>query len=127
MTEAARPGRSAIERLLNPRSVAVVGASATPGSLAGAVLGNLDRFAFTGDVHLVNANRQEINGRPCLPSAADLPQGVDCAVLTIPRAGIDSWRQKRSPFTIAPKGTRRLTVAPVLGKDVRGVVASIRF
>ena len=88
MTEAARPGRSAIERLLNPRSVAVVGASATPGSLAGAVLGNLDRFAFTGDVHLVNANRQEINGRPCLPSAADLPQGVDCAVLTIPRAGI---------------------------------------
>jgi acetate---CoA ligase (ADP-forming) len=43
MTEAARPGRSAIERLLNPRSVAVVGASATPGSLAGAVLGNLDR------------------------------------------------------------------------------------
>ena len=88
MTEAARPGRSAIERLLNPRSVAVVGASATPGSLAGAVLGNLDRFAFTGDVHLVNANRKEINGRPCLPSAADLPQGVDCAVLAIPRAGI---------------------------------------
>ena len=42
-------------------------------------------------------------------------------------AGIDAWRQKRSPLTIAPKGTRRLTVAPVLGKDVRGVVASIRF
>jgi acyl-CoA synthetase (NDP forming) len=88
MTEAARPGRSAIERLLHPRSVAVVGASATPGSLAGAVLGNLDRFAFAGDVHLVNANRREINGRPCLPSAADLPQGVDCAVLAIPRTGI---------------------------------------
>ncbi len=42
-------------------------------------------------------------------------------------AGIDAWRQKRSPLTIPPKGTRRLNVAPVLGKDVRGVVASIRF
>ena len=42
-------------------------------------------------------------------------------------AGVDAWRQKRSPLSIAPKGTRRLSVAPVLGKDVQGVVASIRF
>ncbi len=80
--------RPAIERLLRPRSVAVVGASATPGALGAAVLGNLDRFGFTGAVHLVNANRKEIGGRPCLASPADLPQGVDCAVLAIPRAGI---------------------------------------
>jgi uncharacterized protein YcfJ len=42
-------------------------------------------------------------------------------------AGIDAWRQNRSPVTIAPKKAGRLTVSPVLGKDVRGVVASIRF
>ncbi len=90
MTEAAaaRPARSAIERLLRPRSVAVVGASVTPGALSAAVLGNLDRFGFAGDIHLVNANRKEINGKPCLASTADLPPGVDCAVLAIPRAGI---------------------------------------
>ena len=80
--------RPAIERMLRPRSVAVVGASATPGALGAAVLGNLDRFGFTGAVHLVNANRKEIGGRPCLASPADLPEGVDCAVLAIPRAGI---------------------------------------
>jgi acyl-CoA synthetase (NDP forming) len=90
MSEAAAvpPARSAVERLLRPRSVAVVGASVTPGALGAAVLGNLDRFGFAGDIHLVNANRKEINGKPCLASTADLPPGVDCAVLAIPRAGI---------------------------------------
>jgi hypothetical protein len=38
-------------------------------------------------------------------------------------AGIDAWHQKRT----VPAGTRRLTVAPVLGKDVQAIVATIRF
>ena len=88
MTDAASPGPTAIERLLRPRSVAVVGASETPGALGAAVLGNLDRFGFSGDVHLVNANRKQIGGRPCFASTAALPEGVDCAVLAIPQAGI---------------------------------------
>ena len=78
--------QAAIARLLRPRSVAIIGASATPGALGGNVLGNLERFGFRGDIHLINPNRTEINGRPCLKSAADLPEGVDCAVLAIPRA-----------------------------------------
>ena len=79
---------SAITRLLRPKSVAVVGASSTPGSLGGGVLGNLDRFGFSGDVHLINPTRADINGRPCLKTTDDLPYGVDCAVLAIPRAGV---------------------------------------
>ncbi len=85
---AAAPARSAIERLLRPRSVAIVGASPSPGSLGAGVMANLGRFGFKGDVFLVNQNRREIDGRPCLASAQDLPMGVDCAVLAIPRAGI---------------------------------------
>ena len=42
--------REAISRLLNPRSVAVVGASDKPGSLGGSVLRNLDANGFKGDV-----------------------------------------------------------------------------
>jgi hypothetical protein len=42
-------------------------------------------------------------------------------------AGIDAWRQNRAPVTIAPTRHTRLVVSPVLGKYVRGVVASIRF
>ncbi len=80
--------QAAIGRLLRPRSVAIVGASPTPGSLGGGVLGNLIRFGFTGDIHLVNPTRTEIDGRPCVPTTRDLPQGVDCAVLAIPQKGV---------------------------------------
>jgi acetate---CoA ligase (ADP-forming) len=79
---------SAIERLLRPRSVAIVGASATPGALGAGVLANLERFGFAGDIHLINPNRDEINGRPCLRSTYDLPHGVDCAVFAIPSSGM---------------------------------------
>ena len=81
-----KPG--AISRLLRPKSVAIFGASSTPGSLGGGVLGNLERFGFKGDIHLINPSRTDINGRPCLKSADELPHGVDCAVLAIPRAGV---------------------------------------
>jgi acyl-CoA synthetase (NDP forming) len=80
--------RSALHRLLRPRSVAVVGASAAPGSLGASVLENLERCGFGGTVHLVNPRRREVAGRPCLASPDDLPEGVDCAVLAIPRAGV---------------------------------------
>src|ERR1700756_1121227 len=80
--------RSAIERMLRPGSIAIVGASPSPGALGAQLLANLERFNYRGDIHLVSATRAEINGRPCLKSAWALPEGVDCAVLAIPRAGI---------------------------------------
>jgi acyl-CoA synthetase (NDP forming) len=79
---------AAIDRLLNPRSVAIVGASPTPGALGASVLGNLERNAFKGDIHLINPKRDEIGGRKCLKSVDDLPDGVDAAVLAIPRAAV---------------------------------------
>jgi acyl-CoA synthetase (NDP forming) len=80
--------RRSIERMLRPRSIAIVGASPTPGALGQSLLANLERFAFAGDLHLVSATRSEIGGRPCLKSTSELPDGVDCATLAIPRAGI---------------------------------------
>src|SRR5580704_3865825 len=82
------PMRAAIERMLRPRAIAIVGASPSPGSLGAGLLANLERFAFGGDIHLVNAGRAEIGGRPCVASTSALPAGVDCAALAIPRAGI---------------------------------------
>lgn len=77
-----------VARLLRPRSIAIVGVSPEPGSFGGAVLANLEKFAFRGDIHLVSRTRSEINGRPCLPSIDDLPEGVDVAVLAVPAGGI---------------------------------------
>ncbi len=80
--------QSLIERLLRPRSVAIVGASPTPSSFGASVLRNLENAGFSGDIHLINPKRTEINGRPCIASVDDLPEGVDCAVLAIPKAGV---------------------------------------
>lgn len=77
-----------VQRLLRPRSIAIVGASATPGSLGAAVQANLRRLAYRGEIHLINPNRSEIGGQPCLRSIEELPVGVDAAVLAIPRAGV---------------------------------------
>ncbi|KAB0616281.1 acetate--CoA ligase family protein [Castellaniella defragrans] len=78
-----------IERMLRPRSVAIVGASATRGSLGASLLGNLERNGFAGDIHLINPRRAEIGGHPCLPSVDRLPYGVDVAVLAIPQPAVN--------------------------------------
>jgi acetate---CoA ligase (ADP-forming) len=77
-----------IERLLRPRSVAIIGASDKPGALGASVLANLERNGFSGDIYLVNPKRDEIGGRKCYPSVDALPAGIDAAVLAIPRAGV---------------------------------------
>lgn len=84
-TEMAAAVRPDIGRLLRPRSIAIVGASATPGALGASVLGNLERNGFAGDIHLINPKRSEIAGRACLASVDQLPEGVDVAVLAIPQ------------------------------------------
>jgi acyl-CoA synthetase (NDP forming) len=73
-----------LSRLLTPRSIAIVGASPTPGALGASVLANLDRHGFAGDIHLINPKRDTIGARACLKSIDDLPHGVDAAVLAIP-------------------------------------------
>ena len=82
------PMNLSLERLLRPRSIAIVGASDKPGSLGASVLANLDRAGFAGDVHLVNPRRSTIGDRLCVGTVDDLPAGIDAALLAIPRAGV---------------------------------------
>ena len=79
---------AAIARFLRPQSVAVVGASDKPGALGATLLSNLDRNGYAGAVYPVNPKRETIGGRTCYPSVDALPEGVDVAVLAIPRAGV---------------------------------------
>lgn len=86
--------REQISRLLKPKSVAIVGASDKPGALGGTVLSNLQRNRFDGALYPVNPKRDEIAGLPCCKSVGELPMGVDCAILAIPRPFVlDTMRQ----------------------------------
>lgn len=87
MANEAGVSRAAVGRLLRPRSVAVVGVSEDPGSIGGRSLANLDAFGVT-DVHLVSRTNAMVHGRSCVSSIDDLPDGVDAAIITLPRAGI---------------------------------------
>ena len=80
------PTPSRLDRLLHPRSVAIVGVSPEPGHPGSTVLANLERCRFEGAIHLVSRSRAEFNGRPCVPSIDALPRGVDVAVLVVPQA-----------------------------------------
>ena len=86
--EAPRFSRDALARLLRPKSVAVVGASDKPGALGATLITNLDRAGFSGAIYPINPKRDAIGARPCLATVADLPLGVDVAVLAIPRPAV---------------------------------------
>jgi acetate---CoA ligase (ADP-forming) len=76
--------------LLEPRSLAVVGASARPGSFGDQLVGQLLAGGYRGTVHLVNPRYREVAGRPCHRSLADLPGPVDLAVLAVPNAALEA-------------------------------------
>lgn len=77
-----------MSRILSPQSIVIVGASADPRSFGGFVQGNLDRFGYAGDLHLVSRSSVEIQGRPCVKQIHELPMGIDLAVLAIPQDGV---------------------------------------
>jgi acyl-CoA synthetase (NDP forming)/RimJ/RimL family protein N-acetyltransferase len=77
-----------IHRLLHPRSVAVVGASADPDKIGHLVLDNLQRAGFTGPILPVNPHSRSINSILAYPSLADVPGEIDLAVLAVPAAEV---------------------------------------
>ena len=79
-------GAKELSRLVRPRSIAVIGASATPGSFGYRTLQNT-AFGYTGKVYAINPkHRGEILGRACYPTIESLPEVPDCVVLSVPAA-----------------------------------------
>jgi acetyltransferase len=74
-----------LDRLFHARSVALVGASARPGSLGRAVLDNLRNGGFKGAIHLVNPRHREIEGQICVATLSDLSQTPDVVIIAAPR------------------------------------------
>ena len=76
---------TSLRPLLNPDSVAVVGASNNPGKLGHVILSNLIRAGYRGNLFPVNPGGGEILGLPAYACAADLPSPPDLAVIVLPR------------------------------------------
>lgn len=72
----------------NPRSVAVVGASAVPGKMGYILMDNIIRGGYKGKIYAVNPKGGEILGYQAFLSIKDIPDPVDLAVIVIPAVAI---------------------------------------
>ena len=75
--------RTALDCLLNPGSIAMIGASANAGRIGGMPLELLTRFGYAGGIFPVNPKYQEVFGKRCWPDIEAVPEPVDLAVLAI--------------------------------------------
>ena len=78
--------RSGLEVALDPRSIAVIGASDNPNKIGGRPLLYLSRFGFKGKVYPINPNRPDVQGLRAAPSLADLPEAPEMAIIAVPGA-----------------------------------------
>ncbi len=76
--------KSNLDKLLRPQSVAVIGASATPGKIGYTIIEKMNEAKYQGKLYPVNPSTKEILGLPCYPSVNDIPGDIDLAVITVP-------------------------------------------
>tara|TARA_B100000674_G_C37963360_1_gene973250 strand:+ start:1552 stop:3645 length:2094 start_codon:yes stop_codon:yes gene_type:complete len=73
-----------IEKLIQPSSIAVIGASADYNKLNGRVMKFLIDHGFSGEIYPVNPKYDIIGGLKCYSNIDDLPKPADLAVITVP-------------------------------------------
>ncbi len=83
-----RPQRPALEAMFSPRSVAVIGATETEGSVGRTVLQNLMAQPFGGMIFPVNPKRPDVLGLRAYKSVREIPGGLDLAVVCTPAATV---------------------------------------
>lgn len=76
-----------ISFFFNPKSVAIVGASDSPGKLSGIIIESLKKSGFAGRVYPVNPKYKTVAGFKCYKTIADIKKEVDVAVFALP-AGV---------------------------------------
>ena len=75
--------RKSLAQFFEPDSVAIIGASSTPGKPGHEVIRNLLANGYAGKIYLVNPKGGEILGIPVHPSISSLPEGIDQAVIIV--------------------------------------------
>ncbi|OGI11695.1 hypothetical protein A3K64_00140 [Candidatus Micrarchaeota archaeon RBG_16_36_9] len=96
------------DKFFNPKSIAVIGASRTPGKLGYTILENI-KYSFKGPIYPINPNTDEILGLKAYPSILDVEEPIDLAVIVVPaeithKVIEDGIKKKISAFTIISSG-----------------------
>lgn len=109
-TVADRPAtavRDAIDKLFEPRSVAIIGASADPTKLGSAPLTSMQVLGFDGEISVVNPRYDELMGHRCYASIDALPDDIDVAMIVLPApAAVEAAE------ALAARGVKAMVMIP---------------
>jgi acetyl coenzyme A synthetase (ADP forming)-like protein len=95
---------AAMQRIMNPRSVAVIGASSEDGKIGNSVMKNLINGNYRGTIYPIHPKAQEIMGRKAYPTVLDVGEVIDVAVFAIPAkfcaGAMEEVGQKKIPGAV---------------------------
>jgi len=99
----------AMNRIMKPDAVAVIGASAEDGKIGNSVMKNLINGGYQGEIYPINPSAGEIMGRKAYKSVKDVPGKIDVAVFAIPakfvaKALIEVGEKKIPGAVLIPSG-----------------------
>lgn len=83
-----RAEAASINRIMNVKNVAVVGASRREDSVGAATVQNLVMGGFTGNVYAVNPHADPVSGLPAYTAVSDIPGPVDLAIVAVPAEAV---------------------------------------
>ncbi|MBV8762906.1 MAG: GNAT family N-acetyltransferase [Deltaproteobacteria bacterium] len=107
---------ASLRPIFAPRSVAVIGASRTPGGIGRAILDTLIRDGYRGAIYPVHPSAPELAGRPCARSVLDIQAPIDLAVIAVPAASVE-----RVVADCAAAGVRAVVIISAGFAEVGGV------
>jgi len=77
-----------LDNFFNPESIAIVGASRTPGKVGHDIVENIIQYGYERAVYPINPQASTICGQKSYPSLLDIPGNVDLAVIVVPSQGV---------------------------------------
>ena len=98
-----------MKRIMQPKSVAVIGASNENGKIGNSVMKNLINGGYKGQIFPIHPSAEEIMGHKAYKSVKDVPQEIDTAVFAIPAkfvagALIECGEKKIAGAVLIPSG-----------------------
>ena len=109
-------GRSReLDELFRPASVAVIGASNTPGKVGTSLFRNILQAGYRGVAYPVNPSWKSVSGVRCYPGVADLPEAPDLGVVIVPASAVPDVVDQLGKI-----GTRGLVIISAGFREVGG-------
>ena len=111
----AKPNTTSMESFFTPKSVALVGASATPGKIGNSVLDALGKQDYKGKVYPINPKQTSILGLKCYPSLDAITEKIDLVVVCVDLSACGEIMK-----TCAKKGIHNVVIVSGGGKELGG-------